>query len=175
MGGISPYMSVTWPSPVGIGLKKVMQSKQQALWAYCPNIYTVISARLVLFGHDFSLNESSLSSAASVSPIPPLPTGLVIGRVPRGPRRPRPHSVAISASSSSSCGQLQHSPIRRKLQREKPREFFRVAAKIQQTKMLVTCQRFGDLFLFWLVWQYSSVQTKYNKGMFKVMATYLQQ
>ena len=31
-------------------------------------------------------------------------------------------------------------------------------AKIQQTKMLVTCQRFGDLFLFGLVWQYSSVQ-----------------
>jgi hypothetical protein len=26
--------------------------------------------------------------------------------------------------------------------------------------MLVTCQRFGDLFLFGLVWQYSSVQTK---------------
>ena len=47
--------------------------------------------------------------------------------------------------------------------------------KIQQTKMLVTCQRFGDLFLFGLVWQYSSVQTKYNKGRFKVMATYLQQ
>ena len=43
--------------------------------------------------------------------------------------------------------------------------------KIQQTKMLVTCQRFGDLFLFGLVWQYSSVQTKYNKGRFKVMAT----
>ena len=139
-----------------------------AFWVICPwnefeetkqcvtvLIYTVISARLVLFGHDFSLNESSLSSAASVSPIPPLPTGLVIGRVPRGPRRPRPHSVAISASSSSSCGQLQHSPIRRKLQREKPREFFRVAAKIQQTKMLVTCQRFGDLFLFGLVWQYT--------------------
>ena len=34
--------------------------------------------------------------------------------------------------------------------------------------MLVTCQRFGDLFLFGLVWQYSSVQTKYNKGKFKV-------
>ena len=48
-------------------------------------------------------------------------------------------------------------------------------SKIQQTKMLVTCQRFGDLFLFGLVWQYSSVQTKYNKGRFKVMATYLQQ
>ena len=30
--------------------------------------------------------------------------------------------------------------------------------KIQQTKMLVTCQRFGDLFLFGLVWQYSSIQ-----------------
>ena len=26
-------------------------------------------------------------------------------------------------------------------------------AKIQQTKMLVTCQRFGDVFLFGLVWQ----------------------
>ena len=48
-------------------------------------------------------------------------------------------------------------------------------AKVQQTKMLVTCQRFSDLFLFGLVWQYSSVQTKYNKGRFKVMATYLQQ
>ena len=48
-------------------------------------------------------------------------------------------------------------------------------SKIQQTKMLVTCQMFDDLFLFWLVWQYSSVQTKYNKGRFKVMATYLQQ
>ena len=102
-------------------LKLDQQSRQQALRTYCPNIYTVISARLVLFGHDFSLNESSLSSAASVSPIPPLPTGLVIGRVPRGPRRPRPHSVAISASSSSSCGQLQHSPVRRKL-REKREE-----------------------------------------------------
>jgi hypothetical protein len=40
-------------------------------------------------------------------------------------------------------------------------------AKILQTKMLVTCQRFGDLFLFGLVWQYSSVQKKYNKGGFK--------
>ena len=48
-------------------------------------------------------------------------------------------------------------------------------SKIQQTKMLVTCQRFGVLFLFGLVWQYSSVQTKYNKGRFKVMAIYLQQ
>jgi hypothetical protein len=40
--------------------------------------------------------------------------------------------------------------------------------------MLVTCQKFDDLFLFGLVWQYS-VQAKYNKGRFKVMATYLQQ
>ena len=30
--------------------------------------------------------------------------------------------------------------------------------KIQQTRMLVTCQKFGDLFLFGLVWQYSSIQ-----------------
>jgi short-subunit dehydrogenase len=48
-----------------------------------------------------------------------------------------------------------------------------ISPKIQLTKMLVTCQRFGDLFLFGLVWQYFSVQTKYNKGSFKVMATYL--
>ena len=41
--------------------------------------------------------------------------------------------------------------------------------------MLVTCQRFGDLFLFGLVWQYSTNQNQYNKGRFKVMATYLQQ
>ena len=40
--------------------------------------------------------------------------------------------------------------------------------------MLVTCQRAGDLFLLGLVWQYSSVQTKYDKGRFKVMATQLQ-
>ena len=30
-----------------------------------------------------------------------------------------------------------------------------LCTKIQQTKMLVTCQRFGDLLLFGLVWQYS--------------------
>ena len=33
-----------------------------------------------------------------------------------------------------------------------------LTSKIQQTKMLVTCQRFGELFLFGLVWQYSSIQ-----------------
>ena len=33
---------------------------------------------------------------------------------------------------------------------------YEVGTKIQQTKMLVTCQRFDDLFLFGLVWQYSS-------------------
>ena len=31
-------------------------------------------------------------------------------------------------------------------------------SKIQQTKMLVTCQRFSEWFLFGLVWQYSSIQ-----------------
>ena len=36
------------------------------------------------------------------------------------------------------------------------RDYFQ--SKTQQTKMLVTCQRFGDLFLFGLVWQYSSIQ-----------------
>ena len=30
--------------------------------------------------------------------------------------------------------------------------------------MFATCQKFGDLYLFGLLWQYSSVQTKYNKG-----------
>ena len=35
---------------------------------------------------------------------------------------------------------------------------FVVYTKIQQTKMLVTCQRFGDWFLFGLVWPYSSNQ-----------------
>ena len=48
-------------------------------------------------------------------------------------------------------------------------------SKIQQTKMLVTCQRFGDLFLFGLIWQYYSNHKTYNKGRFKVIATYLQQ
>ena len=50
-----------------------------------------------------------------------------------------------------------------------------LGTKIQQTKMLVRCQRFGDLFLFGLVWQYSSNHKTYNKGRFKVMAAYLQQ
>ena len=45
--------------------------------------------------------------------------------------------------------------------------------KIQQTKMLVVCK--GLVILFGLVWQYSSIQTKCNRGRFKVMATYLQQ
>ena len=38
-----------------------------------------------------------------------------------------------------------------------------VVAKIQQTKMLVTCQRFGDWFLFGLVWPYSSIQKNIMK------------
>ena len=42
--------------------------------------------------------------------------------------------------------------------------FSSLQSKIQQTKMVATCQKFGDLFLFELVWQYSSVQTKYDKG-----------
>jgi hypothetical protein len=50
-----------------------------------------------------------------------------------------------------------------------------LVSKIEQTKMLVTCQRFDDLFSFGLVWQYSKNQNQYNKGRFKVMATYLQQ
>ena len=36
--------------------------------------------------------------------------------------------------------------------------FWSLFPKIQQTKMLVACQRFGDWFLFGLVWQYSSIQ-----------------
>ena len=47
----------------------------------------------------------------------------------------------------------------------------RCIQKMQQTKMLVTCQSFGDLFLFGLVWQYSSNHKTYNKGRFKVIAT----
>ena len=41
-------------------------------------------------------------------------------------------------------------------------------AKIQQIKMLVMCQRFGDLFLFGLVWQYSTNQNQYDKGKCKI-------
>ena len=36
-------------------------------------------------------------------------------------------------------------------------------SKIQQTKMLLTCQRFGDWFLFGLVWPYSSNQKNIMK------------
>jgi hypothetical protein len=48
-------------------------------------------------------------------------------------------------------------------------------AKILQSKILVTCQKVWWLFLFGLVWQYSTNQRQYNIGRFKVMATYLQQ
>ena len=48
-------------------------------------------------------------------------------------------------------------------------------AKIQQTKVLVMCQRFGDLFLFGLIWQYTSNHKTYNKVRIKVIASYLQQ
>ena len=41
--------------------------------------------------------------------------------------------------------------------------------------MFVTCQSFGELFLFGLVWQYSTNQNQYVKGSFKAMAAYLQQ
>ena len=44
----------------------------------------------------------------------------------------------------------------------------RLSTKIQQTKILVTCQRFGDLFLFGLIWQYSSDHRTYNIGRLKV-------
>ena len=41
--------------------------------------------------------------------------------------------------------------------------FEALTSKIQQTKMLVTCQRFGDWFLFGLVWPYSSNQKNIMK------------
>ena len=47
--------------------------------------------------------------------------------------------------------------------------------KIQQAKILVIGQRFGYLFSFGLVWQYSTNQKEYNSVRFKVIATYLQQ
>ena len=58
---------------------------------------------------------------------------------------------------------------RRKLKYFPPRIRFRgikngnLKAKIQQTKMLVTCQMFGDWFLFGLVWPYSSNQKNIMK------------
>ena len=54
-------------------------------------------------------------------------------------------------------------------------DYYKVNPKIQQTKIFVTFQSFGDLFLFGLVWQYSTNQNQYNKGRFKVMVTSLQQ
>ena len=41
-------------------------------------------------------------------------------------------------------------------------------AKLQQTKMIVMCQRFGDLFLLGLIWYYSSNHKTYNIGRLKV-------
>ena len=42
-------------------------------------------------------------------------------------------------------------------------EFCELSPKIQQTKMLVTCQRFGDWFLIGLVWPYFSNQKNIMK------------
>ena len=50
-----------------------------------------------------------------------------------------------------------------------------VNSKIKQTKILVTCQKFGDLGFLGLVWQYSTNQNQYYKGRFKDMNTYFQQ
>ena len=47
-----------------------------------------------------------------------------------------------------------------------------VKSKIQQTKMLVLLICLA--ICFYLAWQYSTKQNQYNKGRFKVMATYLQ-
>ena len=38
-----------------------------------------------------------------------------------------------------------------------------ISTKIQQIKMLLTCQRFDDLSLFGMVWQYSTNQNQYDK------------
>ena len=43
--------------------------------------------------------------------------------------------------------------------------------KIQQTKMLVTCQRFGGLFLFGLIWQYSSNHKTFNRGRLLILCS----
>ena len=52
--------------------------------------------------------------------------------------------------------------------------YYKYGQKYSRLKMLVTCQRFGNLFRFGLVWQYSTNQNQYDKDRFKVMATYLQ-
>ena len=44
-----------------------------------------------------------------------------------------------------------------------PRSVLNHSNKQKQTKMLVTCQRFGDWFLFGLVWPYSSNQKNIMK------------
>ena len=45
--------------------------------------------------------------------------------------------------------------------------------KIQQTKMLVTCQNFGDLVFIWAGLAVFFSSDKYDKGRSKVIATYL--
>ena len=51
----------------------------------------------------------------------------------------------------------------------KPDDLLYICLKIQQTKILVTCRSFGDLFLFGLAWNYID-QNQYYKGRLKVMA-----
>ena len=82
---------------------------------------------------------------------------------------------ATNATTTTTAVTLEKVSKREIFQDLLPSSFASLLSKIQQTKILVTCQSFGDLFLFGLIWQYSSNHKTYNKGRSKVIATYLQQ
>ena len=72
----------------------------------------------------------------------------------------------ILSASRKNCVLVMKATTREKIKRG-------AQSKIHQTKIFVICQRFDDLFLFGLAWQFSKNQNQYNKGRFKVMAKYL--
>ena len=86
------------------------------------------------------------------------------------------YHISINLQPSMNYKLLQHIEQHKESEKFQVYNLLFVNTKIQQTKMLVTCQRFDDLFLFGLVWQYSINQNQYDKdkGRFKVMATFLQ-
>ena len=85
------------------------------------------------------------------------------------------YHISINLQPSMNYKLLQHIEQHKESEKIQVDNLLFVNTKIQQTKMLVTCQRFDDLFSFGLVWQYSINQNQYDKCRFKVMATYLQQ
>ena len=73
------------------------------------------------------------------------------------------YHISINLQPSMNYKLLQHIEQHKESEKFQVYNLLFVNTKIQQTKMLVTCQRFDDLFLFGMVWQYYTNQNQYDK------------